>query len=431
MAKHRHEKMLEDADIERWYRNVARGSENTADVQLRGLGRFCEWAGTSPKGFLEKNEKERGDLILDYVTYLEKNGKAGSYIASSLKPVKSWLRYTNLELRQRIKVRFARTPVTLKNEKIPSQEELKAILRSATKGSRVCCSVIAHSGVRPEVLGNYRGKDGLKLGDFPELELNEGHAEFTVIPSRIIVREELSKAGHEYFTFIGPEGAEYIKDYLNDRMRNGEKLNENSPLIIPKWDNIHFITTTNIGDQVRQAIRNAGFKWRPYVLRAYFASQTLLAESKEGISRDYRVFFMGHKGDIEHVYTLRKVLSPETIEDMRKSYMKVLKFIETEERGIKEEDYQKMLRDSAMDTLTGAFGIMLTEEQKEELRNLEVSEYQKRLGEIFKDKRADMLNNGNKHKTIPERELETYLNKGWELVQIYPKGDKAVIKLPS
>jgi hypothetical protein len=36
-----------------------------------------------------------------------------------------------------------------------------------------------------------------------------------------------------------------------------------------------------------------------------------------------------------------------------------------------------------------------------------------------------------KDKTIPETELETYLNNGWELVQIYPKGDKAVIKLPS
>ena len=78
-----------------------------------------------------------------------------------------------------------------------------------------------------------------------------------------------------------------------------------------------------------------------------------------------------------------------------------------------------------------AFNIQLSEEQKEELRTIDTIDFQKRLGEIFKDKRADALNNGNKHKTIPERDLESYLNKGWELVQIYPKGDKAVIKLPS
>jgi len=38
-------------------------------------------------------------------------------------------------------------------------------------------------------------------------------------------------------------------------------------------------------------------------------------------------------------------------------------------------------------------------------------------------------NNGNRHKTVPESVLETYLNSGWELVQIYPRGDKAVISV--
>ena len=28
------------------------------------------------------------------------------------------------------------------------------------------------------------------------------------------------------------------------------------------------------------------------------------------------------------------------------------------------------------------------------------------------DKKAEILNNGNKYKAIPERDLETYLNKG-------------------
>ena len=77
-----------------------------------------------------------------------------------------------------------------------------------------------------------------------------------------------------------------------------------------------------------------------------------------------------------------------------------------------------------------AFGISLTEDQRNELMSLETSDYEKRLSEIFKDMRAQILNNGNKHKTIPERDLESYLNKGWELVQIYPRGDKAVVRLP-
>ena len=140
---------------------------------------------------------------------------------------------------------------------------------------------------------------------------------------------------------------------------------------------------------------------------------------------------MGHKGDIEATYSTNKRLLPGTIEDMRNAYAKASKFLETEEHGIKEEDYQKMLRDSAIEAFTGAFGITLSEEQKEDLRNLETSEYQKRLGELFKDKRADLLNNGNKHKTISEKKLESYQDRGWELVQKYPRGDEAVMRLPS
>ena len=423
--------LLEDQDIRRWYDNLMRGAQSTADVRLRGLGRFCLRFGITPKSLLEMPEKKISDLLMDYVTEMEKEGKAGSYVDTCLKPVKSWLKYNSMVLTRPIKIKNAKIPTTLNGQRTPSQVQLKKILQSGTKASRVCISLVAQSGVRLEVLGDYMGKNGLRLQDFPELSISADSVDFNTIPARIVVRPALSKAGHEYFTFIGPEGVEYIKDYLNERIRTGEHLSGESPLVIPMNKHIHFITTINIGDQIRHAIRKAGFGWRPYDMRHYFATQTLEAESKgTGIIRDYRVFFMGHKGDIEHQYTLNnRTLSNEKIEQMRSAYAKCIKFLETEERGIKEDDYQKMLRDSAIEMFSGAFSITLTDEQKEELRNLETAEYQKRLGEIFKDKRADIMNNGNKHKTIPESELESYLNKGWELVQIYPKGDKAVIKL--
>ena len=157
----------------------------------------------------------------------------------------------------------------------------------------------------------------------------------------------------------------------------------------------------------------------------------MLTESKGLIQRDYRQFFMGHVGDIGHRYTVNKqTLQEDVIEDMRQSFAKLSKFLETEEHGIREEDYQRLQRESALQTLMAAFNITLTEDQINEIMALDTADYQKRLSDIFKDKRADILNNGNSHKTIPENELESYLNKGWELVQIYPRGDKAVIRLP-
>ncbi len=59
----------------------------------------------------------------------------------------------------------------------------------------------------------------------------------------------------------------------------------------------------------------------PYVLRAYFDTQLLIAESKGTIAHDIRAFFMGHSGNIEARYTTNKGILPESlILEMRDSY---------------------------------------------------------------------------------------------------------------
>ena len=439
-GQHGHSKILENPDVKRWYGNVAEGSRLTADTALRRLGLFCEFTHNDPMDIIGMNEKKLNDLLTDFVRDFRTAppGHSGPYIASMIKAVKSWLQFNGITVTRKIKIGGQGTRVTLKDERVPTQEELKRIFLSGDTKERAACAIMAFTGVRPQVLGNYRGTDGLRISDIKDIKINQETktVEIMKIPSRIIIRSELSKKDNEYFSFMGNEGMEYLKAYLEERMKQGEVLTDASPILTPAKAGIRndnpFVSTTNIGDSIRHTIRNAGFKLRPYVMRKYFDTQLLQAESRvHELRRDYRVFWMGHSGDMEHEYTLNHGILPDsTIEDMRNAYGKCMKFLETEEHGIKEEDYQKMLRDSAIEAFTGAFGITLSEDQKEELRNLDTEEYQKRLGELFKDKRADLLNNGNRHKTIPEGELEVYLNKGWELVQIYPKGDKAVIRLP-
>ena len=54
------------------------------------------------------------------------------------------------------------------------------------------------------------------------------------------------------------------------------------------------------------------------MLRAYFDTNMIIAESKGKISHPYLQFLMGHKGNIEARYSTNKgVLPPDTIEDMR------------------------------------------------------------------------------------------------------------------
>ena len=69
--------------------------------------------------------------------------------------------------------------------------------------------MVAHSGLRLEVLGNYEGSEGLRIKDFPELEVTGETVEFKKIPMLIRIRSSLSKKGHQYFTFLGIEGCEF------------------------------------------------------------------------------------------------------------------------------------------------------------------------------------------------------------------------------
>lgn len=135
---------------------------------------------------------------------------------------------------------------------------------------------------------------------------------------------------------------------------------------------------------------------------------------------------MGHKGDIEETYTKRD----GKIEEGREQYEKCLKYLETESKGITEKDSVRLLRESTINAIEIYADLKLSDDDKEKLLSLGTDEFNEELRKIAKKSKVQELNNGNKHKTIPERELETYLNKGWELIQIYPAGDKAVIKLP-
>ena len=84
--------------------------------------------------------------------------------------------------------------------------------------------------------------------------------------------------------------ADTSRSIWKNRMCKGEKLTADSAVITAKHAKKQFIRTVNIGDKIRAGIRAAGFPWRPYVLRCYFETQMMIAESKGLIIRDYRVY---------------------------------------------------------------------------------------------------------------------------------------------
>jgi len=425
IQKAKYKKLFGDPDVQRWYRNVARGSQVTADVYLRRLGGFCADHGMTPKELAAMGQRKLENLLLDSVDELEKQGRAGSYIKSIVKAVKSWLSYNRRELKVKIKIRGADSTPTLKDERVPTKNELLRILLSGDRKARAATALVAFTGLRLETLGNYDGTDGLRARDLPEMRIVGKKVEFDRVPTMVVVREELSKAKHQYFTFLGEEGCGYVKEYLMDRIRKGEKLTPDSPIITPKLRMKPFVRTTNVGDAIRKAVRKASFVWRPYVLRAYFDTQLMLAENAGKVIRDYRQFWMGHKGDIEARYTTNKHRLPaEVVEDMRATYQRSQEYLQT---AAPEATSPDKIREEFKKQLLLVAGFKPDEVGKMDVLSMGDDEFQA----MIRQKLLSMMeNNGARQKIVPVEEIEKHIAKGWEFVAALPNG-KAVIKLPA
>ncbi len=317
-------KLLSNQDVQRWYDNLMRGSPLTAEGRLRKLGRFCEMHKMTPSQLADlavNDLRTATDLLEDHITMMESNNYSPGYIEDHINTVKSWFRHFDVVVKRRIRIASAGFSPTLQNERVPDAHEMTDIYSNAGLRESVLISLMAKSGMRPGVIGNHRGTDGLQMRDLPDISILHGTVKCIRTPNRIIVRRELSKAGHQYFTFSTCQATEQLVTYLNDRLASGENLDENSPVISPNdHSEVHawrrsqkaFLPTQRISDKIRNTLRPK-FGWRPYVLRAYFDTQLLIAESKGKIAHDFRVFFMGHKGTIESRYTTNKGILPEVL----------------------------------------------------------------------------------------------------------------------
>ena len=422
------EDILQDQEVKRWYDNLRRGSNLTAGVYLRRICLFCEQNSLTPAELVllgKKDMKKLGDLLLDHVTWMELEKYSPGYITGIVKSVRSWLEFNHIGINRKIKISNRDATPTLDNEKIPTKEELKSLLFAGDERAGAAISLIAMSGVRPEVLGDDEGRDGLMLRDLPELKIGTNEVEFTRKPALVEVRKELSKTRNRYFTFLPEEGCGYLGNYLNLRIASGEVLKDESPVLATKIGYIRnsenrFMTTKNVSKIIRQTMRPR-FKWRPYVLRSYFDTNLLLAESHGKLTHPYRMFFMGHKGDIEARYTTSKGILPvELVEDMRNSFHASSEYLETSVKPVqdKKEMLLEMWRQQAK-----MYGIdplkIRIEKQKEFGEDLTIDQEQELLMAEIKKITMPQNDNGKPYssKVVHEDDLVPFIEEGWEIVR--------------
>ena len=432
--------LLEDERVRKWVDYVARGSSATAQVYFRRLGRVCEEKGILPLDLLNKDEEWLWNFLNDLVSEMEIKAKAGGYIQSTLKAIKSWLSFNGIEIRRKLKVKRVNDTPTLRGNQPITASLLRQLYQVSPLKVKCIIALLAGSGVRPEVIGKDDGSDGLRLGDIPELEIEEGRVRFRKTPPMLIVRQELSKAGYQYFTFITKEGCEFLSHYLVERMRSGELLTPSSPLIAPdvtKGAIRPFATPWRVGRLVRKRLRQFDIKARPYDLRTRFDTQLMLAESHGRMLRDYRVFFMGHKGDIEHRYTVnRRNLPYEVVEDMREAFERSQRYLcsSSSSSGSGEEGEDAVgLRERAYRQLLMLAGFTDKEIDDQRLLDLKDEQLVTKIKERLKPIAPGVDQAGSssrQQKLIPINDLEKYLEDGYRCEYVIESMGKAIVSLP-
>jgi site-specific recombinase XerC len=425
--KARYLDLLRDDDVRRWFENLRAKSALTATVYLRGLGYFCQLNQTTPREILKAAKSEAfRDRFTDFVRRLEKEGKAGSYIARFKKVLHSWLAYNGVPVRLKVNIAGEYDTPTIESERVPSKEELDRIARMATPRGRVSAVLMAFSGLRPESLGDYTGSDGLRLGDLVEAEIKPEGIEFRSSPTMLLVRRGLSKARHQYFTFASGQTLTYIKEYLDERVKRGERLGKDSPLLGFDARGLRknkFLRTTLVTRDIKEAILKTGFNWRPYVLRAYFDTNMIIAESKGKTSHPYLQFMMGHKGDMEARYSTNKgILPPDMIEDMRSAYKACEPFLSTASQPLEQTSIVKEAKIEALKSMAKSLlGIDLLEAKVAKERELKRELTKDEEVELFESEIKKMRNGEwDPQIMVSEEELQKHLAEGWQFVSVLP-----------
>jgi hypothetical protein len=191
----------------------------------------------SPKGFVElalKDQRVVENILMDFVGRLHGEGKSSNYIANYLKAIRSWLNFNDITLVRKIRIGDRNRTPTIEDERVPTQDELASVFRSSKPRGMCSVALMAFSGVRPGVLASHNGEEGLEIRDLLELMIENGKVTFPNVPTMVMVRAELSKTGFKYFSFLSTEGCDYLKDYFEGRMDQGEVLEPRTAIIAVK-----------------------------------------------------------------------------------------------------------------------------------------------------------------------------------------------------
>ncbi len=433
--------LLLDPDVRLWYDTMEANSRAEARNYAGYLGGFLEAyaKGMSPKDYAALSAKEQADALQRAINDLTRKGKAGAYIDNIRKAVVRWLDHNGLKLQRKISIpkeaRHRRRRMTS-----PEPEQLRAALGVATPRMKVALGLTALSGCRLEAVGNDYGVEarGLTFGDLDPKDvdvrkLHEGVVDFKVLPARLHIPQKLSKIGVPTFTFVGHQLAAYIRDSVVERRGFGERLGPESPLVAARARRGGFMTASALRKSMRRALLRADVHLNPNSLRHYFAHRAQLAG---GDLQAWVDFFMNHTGTVYDQYARRGEFNRDVVEHARKTFEKVMAYVETVPQVTKGSELADMVAIMMRSYHYAPERIeakKLPEKSREELLAIvDTLEPQRRKG----TRPARMANGGGDpepeevggpaQEIVAMEDLRAWIGRGWRYVDRLPDGTVVV-----
>ncbi|MPZ06964.1 MAG: tyrosine-type recombinase/integrase [Nitrososphaeraceae archaeon] len=297
-------------------------SESTKAVYAVHLSLFCKFYHTNPDDLVKRRSEELKQMVINYTLELRNKSKKiagkpkmGEMSVNSIKQylagVKSFLNEHEINLPWNKIAKLYPDEVT--NEfRSYTRQELSKLISLADLRDR-CVILLMASG-------------GIRVGAIPSLtiksleRLDEGLGVLTVYG-------ESKKS--RYVTLVTPECMLTIDEYLEQRRKLGEKINERSCLIRDKYS--IYSKRINapkcpreraINKQIRHLIRKAGLAFEElqpdHAARKFF--DTALVNSK--VDGEFKELMMGHSVGLDEAYYDEN--NEESCKQIKLEYMKAV-----------------------------------------------------------------------------------------------------------
>ena len=282
-----------------------KGSQKTLYQYTFGIYRFSKWLHKTPDDIIKEATTDKNSLdqyvvkIDDFIGDLQAQNLAPGTINNHVKGARALFRASSINI-----VLPFRVPKTVRYpDRAPTPEELTKILNIADLREKVIVSLLSLSGIR--------------VGTLVKLQYRhvKHDLESGITPVHLHIEAEITKGKyHDYDTFIGAEGVEYLKAYFNERRIGNERLEAgkirgmlpeimtaSSPLIRNEHKSaVEAITPGTVHYAIHRLYRKAGlidevakvrYDLRAHSIRKYFRTQLGAIST---IPTDYIEYMMGH-----------------------------------------------------------------------------------------------------------------------------------------